>query len=130
MNIEFAVRDEQNGDVTFRGRPMFHLNSGWKPDEVARPKSPGVRQQSPVDYVHAVRAGVDMTGVDDACRVTDDPDLGTGFGIFNQVLSEKSLSEMLIPAPFPWNGGGVYGCYLIRFHWNKYMADTCCPAWS
>ncbi|MCU1300748.1 MAG: hypothetical protein JWQ87_1032, partial [Candidatus Sulfotelmatobacter sp.] len=55
MDIEFAVRDEQNRDVGFRSGPMFHLNSGRKPDEVAGSESAGVRYQSPFKNVHAVR---------------------------------------------------------------------------
>jgi hypothetical protein len=102
---------------------MFHLDSGRKPHKVAGSESAGVRYQSPFKNVHAVRAGVDMARVDDARWIADDSDLGTGFGVFHQVLSEERLSEMLVPTWLPRNGGGVNGGYLISIHRNKYMAD-------
>src|ERR1700730_6708203 len=106
MNIELAVRDEQNRDGVFRSGPVFNLNSGRKPDEVAGSESAGVRHQSPFKDVHAVPAGVDVARVDDARWIADDADLSTRFRVFHQVLSEERLTEMLVPTWLPRNGGG------------------------
>jgi len=98
VDVEFAVCDEQDRDVIFGSSPVLHLNSGGKPDEVSGSERPGVGNQSAFKDIHAMRACVDVSGVDYTRMVAHDADLGAGFGIFNQVLSEKCLSEMLVPA--------------------------------
>jgi hypothetical protein len=50
---------------------------------------------------------MNVTGVNDAGRVTEDPDLDTGFGIFNQILPIERLSEMLVPQFLPRQGDCV-----------------------
>src|SRR5687767_4849337 len=69
VDLERLVRDEQDGDVAVVGGAVLHDRALGEPDEAARAEPAGVRDQRPVQDIHAVGARVRVPDVDHPGRV-------------------------------------------------------------
>ena len=116
VDLKTLVGDEENNHVAGGAGAVLHGFAFGKPDEMAWPERPFVRDELAFEDKHAVAAGVRVQWIDDAGRIADDTNLHAAVGIGVKVLAKQRAAELLVEALFPGLLRGVDGEKFVGLH--------------
>ena len=103
VNAKRLVGNENDGDVAFSTRPVFHDFALGKPNERTGTEGTSMRHERSFKHEHPVAARMRMSWIDDALWVPDQPDQHARCRVFVQFLAEERTPDFLVESFEPRN---------------------------
>src|SRR5207247_9017715 len=107
LHDALPICNKHHGYVAVRARAVFHDFAFGKPDKVARAERALMRDQGPLQHIHAVAARVGMRRIDDAGRIAHEAHEHAGVRVGEQFFTEDRRADLSAVAFFPGELAGV-----------------------